>query len=60
MDFEEFKKRFLEIAKLDGIEVTDEELAKLFISNLVINSFEKQQIMKSIRKKSRKAGMAER
>lgn len=44
MSFDEYKAAFLQISTLEGIEVTEDELVKLFISQIVINSFENKQI----------------
>ena len=51
MSFEEFKVAFIQIADLDGIKVTDEELAKLFIAQIVVNSFENKQLNKTATKR---------
>ncbi|MFY0744736.1 hypothetical protein AB1K09_19915 [Solibacillus silvestris] len=51
MTFEEFKAAFIQIAELDGIKVTDEELAKLFIAQLVVNSFENKQAKDALKRK---------
>lgn len=44
MNFDEYKLAFLKIASLEGIQVTEDELVKLFISQIVINLFENKQI----------------
>lgn len=44
MTFDEYKIAFFKIASLEGIIVTEEELVKLFISQIVINSYENKQI----------------
>lgn len=44
MSFDEYKAAFLQISTLEGIEVTEDELVKLFISQIVINSYENKQI----------------
>jgi len=51
MTFEEFKAAFIQIADLDGIKVTDDEIAKLFIAQLVINSFEHKQAKEALKRK---------
>lgn len=39
MNFEEFKEKYRKIADIDGIVVTDDELAKLFIAQIVIADY---------------------
>ncbi|WP_156113256.1 hypothetical protein [Lysinibacillus boronitolerans] len=51
MTFDEYKADFLQIASLEGIKVTEDELIKLFISQLVINSFEHKQLKNTGKKK---------
>lgn len=48
MTFDEYSEKFRRIAELEGIQVTDDELKKLFISQIVINSFEREQIEKAM------------
>ena len=50
MTFDEYSEKFRRIAELEGIQVTDDELKKLFISQIVINSFEREQLEKGIKR----------
>lgn len=54
MNFEEFKEQYRKVADIDGIVVTDDELAKLFIAQVVVANYqqkamEKEKIRRSVK-----------
>lgn len=46
MNFDEFKEHYRKIADIDGIAVTDDELAKLFIAQIVVVSYQQKEMKK--------------
>lgn len=54
MNFDEFKEQYRKIAGVDGIVVTDDELAKLFIAQVVIADYQQKE-MKKKKKRMKKA-----
>lgn len=50
MNFEEFKEHYRKIADIDGIVVTDDELAKLFIAQIVVSSNQRKEMQKEKRR----------
>jgi hypothetical protein len=50
MNFEEFKKRYVKLAKKSGLQVTEEEIAKLFTAQVVISTWQNEHMKKQIRK----------
>lgn len=51
MNFEEFKEQYRKIADRDGITVTEEELAKLFIAQFVVSSYQQKERQRDMKKK---------
>lgn len=50
MNFDEFKEQYRKIANLDGITVTEEELAKLFIAQIVVGRYQQKEVKKAKRR----------
>lgn len=46
MNFEEFKEQYRKIADINRIAVTDDELAKLFIAQVVIVDYQQKEMKK--------------
>jgi len=52
MKFDEFKEHYRKIANIDGIAVTDDELAKLFIAQVVIAEYQQKAMKKKVTRRS--------
>ena len=51
VNFEKFKDEFQRIARPAGIKVTDEELVKLFIAQIVVTKYQEKKIKKDVKRK---------
>lgn len=53
MNFDEFKEQYRKIANIDGIVVTDDELSKLFIAQVVVANYQQKAMVMEKRKMRR-------
>lgn len=51
MNFEKFKDEFQKIAGPADIEVTDDELVKLFIAQIVVTNYQEKELKKAVKRK---------
>lgn len=56
MNFDEFKEQYRKIAGVDGIVVTDDELAKLFIAQVVIADYQQKEMKKKKKRMKKQKG----
>lgn len=52
MNFDEFKEQYRKIANIDGIAVTDGELSKLFIAQVVVANYQQKAMKKKRTRRS--------